>query len=112
MWRAVRGVCSAGLMTTVFPQLRAGAIFHMNISRGKFHWHTREKAYSFSAAGSHLKDSMQFKLIQLAKVFYRNPEDFSRKKPCTGPGSNWGTTSIKARWVEEEEEKEKEQTYL
>lgn len=36
-WRAVRGVCSAGLMTTVFPQLRAGAIFHMNMSKGKFH---------------------------------------------------------------------------
>lgn len=37
MWSAVSGVCSAGLMTTVFPQLRAGAIFHMNISNGKFH---------------------------------------------------------------------------
>ena len=35
--RAVSGVCSAGLMITVLPQLRAGAIFHMNINRGKFH---------------------------------------------------------------------------
>lgn len=38
MWRAVRGVCSAGLMTTVFPQHRAGAIFHANIISGKFHF--------------------------------------------------------------------------
>lgn len=55
MWRAVRGVCSAGLMTTVFPQLSAGAIFHVNISKGKFHWHRhrKERKYSFSVAGSH-----------------------------------------------------------
>lgn len=37
MWSAVSGVCSAGLMTTVLPQHRAGAIFHVNINRGKFH---------------------------------------------------------------------------
>lgn len=36
-WRAVRGVCSAGLTTTVFPQLRAGPIFQINITKGKFH---------------------------------------------------------------------------
>lgn len=46
-WRAVRGVCSAGLMTTVFPQLRAGAIFHMNISKGKFHWHRQKRDNTF-----------------------------------------------------------------
>lgn len=45
--RAVRGVCSAGLMTTVFPQLRAGAIFHMNISKGKFHWEKERKHVPF-----------------------------------------------------------------
>lgn len=37
MCRADNGVCSAGLMTTVFPQHRAGAIFHANIISGKFH---------------------------------------------------------------------------
>lgn len=36
-WRAVRGVCSAGLTTTVFPQLSAGPIFQMSITNGKFH---------------------------------------------------------------------------
>ncbi|TNN75313.1 hypothetical protein EYF80_014360 [Liparis tanakae] len=56
MWSAVRGVCSAGLMTTVFPQLRAGAIFHMNISRGKFHCrrqkNTRPRQRSNAASDS------------------------------------------------------------
>ncbi len=33
---ALRGVCSAGLSTTVLPQAKAGAIFQMNMSRGKF----------------------------------------------------------------------------
>lgn len=37
MCRADNGVCSAGLITTVFPQHRAGAIFHANIITGKFH---------------------------------------------------------------------------
>lgn len=35
--RAVRGVCSAGFTTTVFPQLSAGPIFQMSMTRGKFH---------------------------------------------------------------------------
>ena len=34
---AVMEVVSAGLMTTVFPVARAGAIFHASISSGKFH---------------------------------------------------------------------------
>ena len=34
---AVSGVVSAGLSTTVFPQARAGAIFHAAMSSGKFH---------------------------------------------------------------------------
>ena len=34
--RAVRGVNSAGLSTTVFPAASAGAIFHANINSGKF----------------------------------------------------------------------------
>ena len=34
--RAVRGVVSAGLRTTVLPQARAGAIFQASISSGKF----------------------------------------------------------------------------
>lgn len=38
MYSALSGVCSAGLITTVFPQHSAGAIFQVNISRGKFHW--------------------------------------------------------------------------
>lgn len=42
-WRAVSGVCSAGLTTTVFPQAKAGAIFHVNISRGKFHYKCRRR---------------------------------------------------------------------
>lgn len=33
----MRGVCSAGLRTTVFPQLSAGPNFHAVITRGKFH---------------------------------------------------------------------------
>ena len=33
---AVRGVTDAGLRTTVFPRERAGAIFHMAWSSGKF----------------------------------------------------------------------------
>lgn len=33
----VRGVCSAGFTTMVFPQQRAGASFHASIRRGKFH---------------------------------------------------------------------------
>ena len=33
---AVSGVVSAGLSTTVFPQARAGAIFHASINSGKF----------------------------------------------------------------------------
>ena len=37
MRRAVSGVCSAGLSTTVHPAARAGATFHAAISRGKFH---------------------------------------------------------------------------
>ena len=35
--RAVSGVCSAGLRTTVFPPARAGPHFHACISAGKFH---------------------------------------------------------------------------
>ena len=35
--RAVSGVVSAGLRTTVLPVARAGAIFHAAISSGKFH---------------------------------------------------------------------------
>ena len=31
------GVSSAGLMTTVFPQISAGMIFHDGIAIGKFH---------------------------------------------------------------------------
>jgi hypothetical protein len=31
------GVSVAGLSTTVFPQTRAGAIFHDGIAIGKFH---------------------------------------------------------------------------
>ena len=34
---AVKGVIVAGLKTTVFPQTRAGAIFHTGIATGKFH---------------------------------------------------------------------------
>lgn len=34
--RAERGVCSAVLMTMVFPHARAGAIFHANMRMGKF----------------------------------------------------------------------------
>ena len=34
--RAVRGVNSAGLSTTVLPAASAGAIFHASISSGKF----------------------------------------------------------------------------
>jgi hypothetical protein len=30
-------VVSAGLRTTVFPQVKAGAIFHAAMSSGKFH---------------------------------------------------------------------------
>ena len=33
----MRGVCSAGLMTIVFPQHKAGASFHTSMSKGKFH---------------------------------------------------------------------------
>src|SRR5262249_58071834 len=33
----VRGVTEAGLRTTVFPRARAGAIFHIAWSSGKFH---------------------------------------------------------------------------
>ena len=33
---AVSGVCSAGFMTTVLPQARAGPHFHASISSGKF----------------------------------------------------------------------------
>jgi hypothetical protein len=33
---ALSGVVSAGLRTTVFPQARAGAIFHESMSSGKF----------------------------------------------------------------------------
>lgn len=36
-WSAVRGVCSAGFTTTVFPQQSAGASFHASIRSGKFH---------------------------------------------------------------------------
>ena len=35
--RIERGVCSAGLRTTVFPQARAGPSFQAAIARGKFH---------------------------------------------------------------------------
>ncbi len=35
--RAVSGVVSAGLSTTVLPQASAGAIFQASISSGKFH---------------------------------------------------------------------------
>ena len=35
--RALSGVCSAGLSTTVQPAARAGAIFQAAISMGKFH---------------------------------------------------------------------------
>ena len=34
---AVLGVSSAGLKTQVFPQTRAGNIFHVGIAIGKFH---------------------------------------------------------------------------
>lgn len=37
MYSDVRGVCSAGLITRVFPQHSAGAIFQTSISNGKFH---------------------------------------------------------------------------
>ncbi len=33
---AVKGVCSAGLITMVLPMAMAGATFHDNISKGKF----------------------------------------------------------------------------
>ena len=33
----MRGVVSAGFKTTVFPQAKAGAIFHAAMSNGKFH---------------------------------------------------------------------------
>ncbi len=33
---AVRGVCSAGLSTTVLPNASAGATFHAAMIRGKF----------------------------------------------------------------------------
>lgn len=48
MYSAVRGVCSAGLITTVFPQLSAGAIFHININKGKFHCRGRREAHVFT----------------------------------------------------------------
>jgi hypothetical protein len=35
--RAVSGVCSAGLSTTVQPVVSAGPSFHAAISSGKFH---------------------------------------------------------------------------
>ena len=35
--KAVSGVYSAGLSTTVFPMAMAGAIFHASIRSGKFH---------------------------------------------------------------------------
>ncbi|MNV25692.1 hypothetical protein D3C71_1167970 [compost metagenome] len=35
--KAVKGVSSAGLSTTVQPAAKAGAIFHTAISSGKFH---------------------------------------------------------------------------
>ena len=37
MRRAVSDVSSAGFSTTVQPQAKAGAIFHMPIISGKFH---------------------------------------------------------------------------
>lgn len=37
MYRQVRGVCSAGFRTTVFPQASAGPSFHAVIISGKFH---------------------------------------------------------------------------
>lgn len=36
MYMAVKGVSSEGLITTVLPAARAGAIFHENMRRGKF----------------------------------------------------------------------------
>lgn len=36
MRRAVRGVCSAGLRTTVQPAAKAGPNFHACINKGKF----------------------------------------------------------------------------
>ena len=36
-YSAMSGVCSAGLMTIVLPQHKAGPIFQAAISTGKFH---------------------------------------------------------------------------
>ena len=36
-YRAVKGVCSAGLQMSVLPAARAGATFSINIIIGKFH---------------------------------------------------------------------------
>ena len=36
MYKAVKGVSSEGLITTVHPVARAGAIFQVNMRRGKF----------------------------------------------------------------------------
>src|SRR5204863_8216994 len=36
-WSTDRGVYEAGFTTIVFPQARAGAIFHVAITNGKFH---------------------------------------------------------------------------
>ena len=36
-YNAVKEVCSAGLRITELPAAIAGATFHANISRGKFH---------------------------------------------------------------------------
>ena len=36
MRRAVNGVCSAGFITTVLPQARAGPHFQASINSGKF----------------------------------------------------------------------------
>ena len=35
-YNAVRGVCSAGFITTTFPVARAGPSFHACINNGKF----------------------------------------------------------------------------
>lgn len=44
-YNAVNGVCSAGFMTTVFPQAKAGPSFHACMSNGKFH--LKQKRFHF-----------------------------------------------------------------
>lgn len=58
MYSDVRGVCSAGLITKVFPQHSAGAIFQTSISNGKFH--CKNTRLVRSAYHSHLLTSTQY----------------------------------------------------